>query len=647
MIGSAARWERRLGGLESELALRRSGVRKEDEAHAASLDRQILDLDHLKRVALPIVAMLAALPRNATWGEWLDKLRALVEAAVRDRDPVLAALAELEPMAPVGPVGLDEVRLVLSDRLGRLEARPPRRRYGAVFVAAPGRARGMTFDVVIAPGLAERVFPRKLTEDPILPDAARAILSPHLARQEDRVAAERLSLRMAAGAAAERVMFSYPRVDLDQGRPRVPSFYALELMKGAEGRLHGFDKLAQLAAASGQATRLGWPAPPATTDAIDDAEFDLAVLEKLVDADPETTIGAAHYLLDSNPHLGRALRARARRWLRRWTPADGLVDPEPGAVAALRRHQLSARPYSPTALQNYAACPYRFFLQAIHRLEPRDEIEAIEVLDPLTRGALFAEVQFEILSTLRAGGALPVTRENLKAATDLLDERIEQVAARWHERLAPAIERVWSDGIEGIRADLHEWLRRAAFDRERWRPEAFELAFGLRDREQADPRSSERAIALDSGLTLRGSIDLVERDPNGRLRVTDHKTGKVRAEKNFVIGGGKTLQPVLYALAAERVLEEPIQSGRLYYCTAAGNYEERIVQIDEGARVAERDLAKIVGDALAGGFLPAAPGERECEWCDYRRICGPYEEDRVARKNPQRLEPLKRLREMR
>ncbi|HEY6418098.1 MAG TPA: PD-(D/E)XK nuclease family protein [Candidatus Binataceae bacterium] len=646
VIGSAARWERRLGGLESELGLRRAGLLKEDDAHAAALDRRILDLEHLKRVALPIIATLAALPRQAAWGEWVTRLRALVEAAVRDRDPVLAALAELGPMAPVGPVDLDEVRLVLSERLGRLEAPPPRRRYGAVFVAAPNRARGMTFDVVIAPGLAERVFPKKLTEDPILPDAARALLSPHLARQEDRVAAERLSLRMAAGAAGERVMFSYPRVDLDQGRPRVPSFYALELMQAAEGRLRGFDELARRAA-SEQATRLGWPAPSTIADAIDDAEFDLAVLEKLVDADPETTIGAAHYLLDSNPHLGRALRARARRWLRKWTPADGLVDPEPSAMAALQRHQLSARPYSPTALQNYAQCPYRFFLQAIHRLEPREEIEAIEVLDPLTRGALFAEVQFEILSTLRAGKALPVTRENLAAATQLLDERIEQVAERWHEKLAPAIERVWRDGIEGIRADLHEWLRRAADDRERWRPEAFELAFGLRDREQADPRSSEQAIALDSGLTLRGSIDLVERDPAGHLRVTDHKTGKVRAEKNFVIGGGKTLQPVLYALAAERVLEEPIQSGRLYYCTAAGNYEERVVQIDEGARVAARELAKIVGDALAAGFLPAAPGPRECEWCDYRRICGPYEEDRVAKKNPARLDALKRLREMR
>ena len=68
--------------------------------------------------------------------------------------------------------------------------------------------------------------------------------------------------------------------------------------------------------------------------------------------------------------------------------------------------------------------------------------------------------------------------------------------------------------------------------------------------------------------------------------MTDHKTGKVRAEKNFVIGGGKTLQPVLYALAAESVLKEKIYAGRLYYCTAAGGYEERIVEINDEARKA-------------------------------------------------------------
>ncbi|MGB3552385.1 MAG: hypothetical protein WA993_16990, partial [Candidatus Binatus sp.] len=301
VIGSAQRWKKRLAGLGNELRARRAEI-ADDDARAAGLERRILDLAHLGEVAMPILSMLDAAPSDATWGEWLKFLRELVDLAIRDREPVLAALAELEPMAPVGPVGLDEVRLVLNDRLGRLEAPRRVRRYGAVFVAPPSRARGMEFDVVIVPGLAERMFPRKLTEDPILSDSARARLSPHLARNEQRRDAERLALRIAAGAARERAMFSYPRVDLDQGRPRVPSFYALEILRAAEGRLPGFDELANRTASL--PTRLSWPAPANPADAIDDAEFDLAVLDKLVDADPDTTIGAANYLLGANPHLG-------------------------------------------------------------------------------------------------------------------------------------------------------------------------------------------------------------------------------------------------------------------------------------------------------------------------------------------------------
>ncbi len=647
VIGSAERWRKRLAGLGNELMARRGEI-ADDDARAAGLERRILDLAHLGEVAMPILSMLGAenTPHDASWGEWLKFLRKLVELAIRDREPVLAALAELEPMAPVGPVGLDEVRLVLNERLGRLEAPPRVRRYGAVFVAPPNRARGMAFDVVIVPGLAERMFPRKLTEDPILSDAARARLSPYLARNERRVGAERLALRIAAGAARERAMFSYPRFDLDQGRPRVPSFYALEVLRAAEGRLPGFDELANRAA-SQPATRLSWPAPVNPADAIDDAEFDLAVLDKLVDADPDTTTGAANYLLAANVHLGRALRARARRWLRRWTPADGLVDPDAAALAALGKHQLAKRSYSPTALQNFAACPYRFFLQAIHRLEPREEPEAIETLDPLTRGSIFAEVQYEILSALRGLDVLPVTPEDLEDASELLDRKLDEVAAQKHDELAPAIERVWLDGIEGIRADLREWMRRAAEDSEHWRPEWFELGFGLSDRAQADPHSSADPVAIEGGLSLRGSIDLLERDPAGRIRVTDHKTGKVRAEKNFVIGGGKTLQPVLYALAAESVLGEKIYAGRLYYCTATGGYEERVVEINDEARDAARKFVAIVKESLEAGFLPAAPDDRECDWCDYKRVCGPYEERRSKIK-PQkpRLEALKRLRAM-
>ncbi|MGH7780757.1 MAG: PD-(D/E)XK nuclease family protein [Candidatus Binataceae bacterium] len=645
VIGSAERWQRRLDGLEHEIARRRAEV-DDDSAAAAAFEHKISDLRHLKETALPHIEMLAALPKSALWGEWLERIREIVNAAIRDREEIVPALGELDAMAPVGPVGLDEVRHVLAERLAKLEDPPEPRRYGAVFVASPNRARAMSFDVVIVPGLAERIFPQKLIEDPILLDAARAALGADLVRNEDRVARERLALRIAAGAAEQRVMFSYPRVDLEQGRPRVPSFYALEVLRAAEGRLPGFDELARRASLP-ESAGLSWPAPSDPDDAIDDAEFDLAVLDKLIGRDPEATRGAAHYLLGANEYLGRALRTRARRWLRRWTPADGLVDPEPETLAALGRHQLAARSYSPTALQNFAACPYRFFLQAIHRLGPREEAAAIEVIDPLTRGGLFAEVQYEILCRLRAADALPVAPTTLEAASALLDETLNEVATRWREELAPAIQRVWLDGIESIRADLREWLRRAAIDPEKWRPERFELAFGLSDRSQADPASSGEPAALEGGLRLRGSIDLIERAPDGRLRVTDHKTGRVRAATDFLIGGGKYLQPVLYALAAEKVLDEPIKLGRLYYCTAAGGYEERIVAVDDAAHAAEREFAAIVGHALSVGFLPAAPAERECEWCDYRRVCGPYEERRVKDIKPQiRLEALTRLRKM-
>ncbi|MGE0210525.1 MAG: PD-(D/E)XK nuclease family protein [Parvibaculaceae bacterium] len=104
--------------------------------------------------------------------------------------------------------------------------------------------------------------------------------------------------------------------------------------------------------------------------------------------------------------------------------------------------------------------------------------------------------------------------------------------------------------------DLREWLRRASEDGSGYVPAHFELSFGLphrRERRHADPRSVVEAVKLDSGLQLRGSIDLVERHPGSDIRVTDHKTGKADITRRQRIGGGTSLQPVLYALAAEKL----------------------------------------------------------------------------------------------
>jgi len=157
---------------------------------------------------------------------------------------------------------------------------PPAQRYGAVFIKPVDAARGMSFEAVFIPGLAERLFPRKIVEEAILLDRLRQELSAGLKTNDQRVSDERLALGIGVGAADRRLFLSYPRLDLQQGR-RVPSFYALEAVRAAEGRLPNFAELDRRAEAE-SAARIGWPAPDDPAKAIDHAEYDLAVLARFL-----------------------------------------------------------------------------------------------------------------------------------------------------------------------------------------------------------------------------------------------------------------------------------------------------------------------------------------------------------------------------
>jgi ATP-dependent helicase/nuclease subunit B len=646
VIGGRSRWERRLAGWRQELAIR-LGELDADGPHMEAARREIVQLDALRSFALPILDDLEALPKAASWGEWLDRLSALATRTLRRPDRVLSVLAELAPMAPVGPVGLREVRLVLSRRLSHLVVKPSSRSAGRVFVGPVATARGLAFDVVFIPGLAERMFPQRVNQDPLLRDEVRTVVGGDLGTVIDRIAAERLALRIAVGSARRRVVLSYSRMDAEQARPRVPSFYGLEVLRAVEGRLPSFEALAR-AADRGSATRLGWPAPADPADAIDEAEHDLALLDRLVRPAAAPVTGAARYLITSNPHLARALRHRAMRFdPNRWSYADGLVKPDGAARAALAAHALTARSYSPTAMQNFAACPYRFLLHAIHKLAPRDEPVAIEKIDALDRGSLVHETLFVLFTELRDRGLVPVQEGNFAQARETLYRVLDAVAARYKDDLAPAIDKVWEDGVAGIRADLLEALRREA-DRAPWTPWKLELAFGLSGARGRDPSSAEQPVALDCGITLRGSIDVVEQAPDGTIRATDYKTGKQRQRPGSVVGGGESLQPVFYALALEKLFpDRKIGGGRLSYCTSAGDFKEVMVPLDRMARDAADLVAKALEQALTRGFLPAAPVKDACRFCDYRPICGPWEEERTGKKKDQReLETLKALRRL-
>ena len=651
VIGRLDRWQRRLKGLEHEYdrRVREASSEDPDASRVRALMRDREQLRALRSFAEPILAEMADWPQSQSWGDWLKSLEQLAPRVITKPERVLRMLRELAPLAATGPVRLREVRDVLTPRLSMLTHEPPRRRHGRVFVGTPGAARGRAFRVVFIPGLAERMFPQKIREDSLLPDDRRAATDPALATQPRRAADERLQLTLGVGAAAERLYVSFPRVELNESRARVPSFYVLDILRAIEGRIPPAQSIGERAMHAGGA-RLAWPAPLDPAAAIDDFEHDLSTLGALLEQTAQSVKGRARYLYELSPELKRSLSARWLRWHRRqWEPADGMVRTTDMTRAALAAQRLGARPYSLTALQRYASCPYQFLMAAVYRLAPLEAPAPLQKMDPLTRGDLFHQMQAGALRRLQGDGLLPLSAENLAAAQQRLTIAIREVHDREYDRLSPAIDRVWQDEITAMTQDLREWLAKLAEEGVDWTPERFEFAFGLTDMEGRDQHSTPDPAVIDGRFRLRGSIDMIERHrQTGFLRVTDHKTGKNRTRAGqTVVDGGRVLQPVIYGLALKALFpHETVFSGRLFYCTSAGGFQPYEIPLMGEAPKRGIEVLEIVDRAIDSGLLAARPGPDACQWCDFQVVCGSDEERRTRRKDPKVFADLDALRKM-
>ena len=554
-------------------------------------------------------------------------------------------------MSAIGPIALEEARDVLAERLRTFDEQPPADRYGRVFVGSPHQARGRAFKVVFVPGLAERLFPQKLREDPLLLDAEMRQplglnVGTHLVVQNDRTNTERLLLHLAVGAATDRLWLSYPRLDVGGARPRVPSFYVLDVMRAIVGKIPHHEELQREAAAAGGA-KLDWPAPARPEKAIDEVEHDLATLRLLIDTPDRMAVrGHAHYLLGLNPALRRSV---TRRWVRarsRWLAQDGLVRVTPATKPMLDTQRLGARPVLGLGAPEVhdLSVPVR----AVGDLPLRAERRAGTASAPRSahaRLALSRSAGSRAARPARRRAPAAHARRCSTGADRRSPRRSTPPRRHYKERLAPAIERVWRDEIAAIGRDLRVWIRKLP-ESAPWTPEYFEYSFGLND-EGRDERSQPEPVRIDDRFILRGSVDVIETKAGSpELRITDHKTGRNRTTPRTVIGGGGTLQPIIYGLAIEKILGRPVREGRLFYATTAGGFAEHPVPLSEANRRAGLEALEIIDRAIELGFLPAAPAERACTWCDFRSICGPDEPRHVARKAAEPLGDLMALREM-
>jgi ATP-dependent helicase/nuclease subunit B len=133
-------------------------------------------------------------------------------------------------------------------------------------------------------------------------------------------------------------------------------------------------------------------------------------------------------------------------------------------------------------------------------------------------------------------------------------------------------------------------------------------------------------VKLPSGhvLELRGSIDRVDRRPDGGLEVLDYKTGNLSAKDKALSadephGNGERLQLYLYARAAERDFPTPLPVSAHYWFTKHDEFPGYEVTADVAARV--EDVIDQIVESIATGLFPARPpakpswGYVDCWFC--------------------------------
>ncbi len=256
-------------------------------AWAAELDDEGFDPEGNRRAAGHLVAAmeavdheLATLRTPATPGahatRWAELLRRWWVASP-DREQLLTVLASWGPAEAGGEVSLSVASAQLRDALAESSALQGTLMAPAVRVLTPMTLLGGAFARVVVTGLTEGRFPRRPTDDALLPDDLLEALAAHhgvaLPTSRDIGAFETRRFAAVVGACTERLWLSAPATELLEGRPLLPSSWLLDAVSTQLGRRARYPDLAARQQLAGSRAR-PWPAHP--DQAVDALEHRIA-----------------------------------------------------------------------------------------------------------------------------------------------------------------------------------------------------------------------------------------------------------------------------------------------------------------------------------------------------------------------------------
>lgn len=570
------------------------------------------------QAAVALLRRLLGPPHRHGWWPEPDQVAfEQVEAALER----LAALDEIEP-DPSASVFLRALGAELS------VARERSGRFGEGVVYGPlASAAGHDLDAVFVLGCAEGLLPAPRREDALLPDKARSLtdgdLAPRLGQLHEQ---HRLFMAALSAAPAGRRWLLFPRGDLRSNRRARPSRWLLPSASALVG-------------STLYATDFDGETPAGLTDVASHARA-------LRDADHHASLAErdlAEVLAFVEDDEGDALDhpaaagARAGLMLQRFRAGSELSQFD-GNLGGQVLPTTDDRPLSPSRLETWAACGFRYFLSYVLDLGDREDPEHTIELSALDRGSAMHEILERFLAEVTDTGPPapdePWTPEQRGRARVIADEVFDDYERRG--RTGRPV--MWGTQKADLLASLDEFLDADDVHRRDRRavPAWFELPFGL---DGAPPVEIE--IGPDRRLRFRGYIDRIdtavtEGDPDGapRLIVSDYKTGSGTQYRDLERNddptvGGTLLQLGLYAEAAHQLLGAASVDTRYWMVNPRANYQRLGYEWTADHRARLTEVVATIVDGIESGVFAAAPGDwdgfrrtyKQCAFCEFDDLC--------------------------
>ena len=423
----------------------------------------------------------------------------------------------------------------------------------------------------------------------------------------------------------------------------MPSFYGLEVLRAAEGKLPGFDELARARRAQRVGARIGWPAPRrAAAHAIDEAEYDLALLEPILEQ-PENETRRRRRATSSAPtRTSRARCASARGAGRQGVDAAPtawsipIAEARGGARRARARRALVLADRAPELRRVPVPLLSRAPCTSSRRARSRWRSRSSTRCSAARWSTRCSSSCSQRCATpeLAAGDAKQPRRARATCST--------RCSTRWPSATRTSSRRRSSASGRTASRRSAPTCASGCGARPRtpaWTPAHFELSFGLAG--AARPRSDERRRAGAARLrhpaarldrSRRAAHD--GRPPRHRLqdrqgagerrhrhrRRRDAAAGALRARAREALPRARSRRR-----AASTTAPRPASSTRSSSRSTTRRARPR--RTVATTRRARRSRA---------GFFPAAPAKDGCEWCDYRAGVRPVRGDRARSKQEAR-----------